>query len=770
MSDHEFGANDDLSLPKATVQKIVGEILPPHGGVAFAKEARDLLIECCVEFITLISSEANEISEKEAKKTIACDHITKALEQLGFSDYVPAVLEAAAEHKEVQKGREKKADKFANSGMSMEELARLQEEHPEQLSTILNSIRDDDDAVGAIESLASQTVALNRQDEQYGLLLLANKLTCDLRLLLPEAPVMMRAVNSFFSCSGKLFHVFSETYILQCYRAIFDESQALSELLKAKVCCLAAVAAVGAQYSPDTISKEVEVGLYNLARHFLEVTIEHEPLHAIKACALFAQYNIMNKEMVSLTYVETGLSMCHIYGINNRALRPDSIPSVEWRDLRNTWRTLIFFSSWLSSTLGYISGNAWSAEKRVLADLKFDDADNITEVVQTEMARICLLKAEILRMHLVFKDLTSLAVETIRGDLQSWYGELPESMRLGVTAHEDLPVGTKRSILHLHMLYLGAIMLLYRRVATQFLQSYAVGGLGGSLHLHPREAFVQQSAEAVLAASTSASIVKLLLDDDGVFKHCWLVIFQTYTACTILLHSVIQKQLHGFEPSRWQDDLERAEDCLSVLAFCGSQDRVAEQFHEQLETIYQTASAYVFSSESNGAFMETDDQSIPLRADNPFTPMDDVGEANYAYLLDIPPQANDSLVKLSFILLMMLGQPFGDRGAKEAAEVNLKEHWLGDPSRYEYPQMAERVDWNIENRRMFQWDLSKLNIPPLEAMKVAGESSSSEGALDLGLSDSMSAGTFLGSSEPSGWTSAASLANPLRDNENMWGK
>jgi len=95
--------SDDLSLPKATVQKIVSEILPPSAGVSFAKEARDVLIECCVEFITLVSSEANEISEKEAKKTIACDHITKALEQLGFSDYVPAVLEAAQEHKEVQK-------------------------------------------------------------------------------------------------------------------------------------------------------------------------------------------------------------------------------------------------------------------------------------------------------------------------------------------------------------------------------------------------------------------------------------------------------------------------------------------------------------------------------------------------------------------------------------------------------------------------------------------------------------------------------------------
>ncbi|KAI1105983.1 histone-fold-containing protein [Jackrogersella minutella] len=126
MSDHEYGGNDDLSLPKATVQKIVSEILPASSGVSFSKEARDLLIECCVEFITLVSSEANEISEKEAKKTIACDHITKALETLGFGDYIPAVLEAAAQHKETQKVREKRGNKFEESGMTLEELEELQ--------------------------------------------------------------------------------------------------------------------------------------------------------------------------------------------------------------------------------------------------------------------------------------------------------------------------------------------------------------------------------------------------------------------------------------------------------------------------------------------------------------------------------------------------------------------------------------------------------------------------------------------------------------------
>ena len=70
--------------------------------MTFAKDTRDLLIECCVEFIKLISSEANEIAEKESKKTIACDHVKAALEELGFSEYVDGVTEVAAEYRRQQ--------------------------------------------------------------------------------------------------------------------------------------------------------------------------------------------------------------------------------------------------------------------------------------------------------------------------------------------------------------------------------------------------------------------------------------------------------------------------------------------------------------------------------------------------------------------------------------------------------------------------------------------------------------------------------------------
>lgn len=95
----------ELTINTATVQKIVTEILPPSSGLSFTKDARDLLIECCVEFITLLSSEANDISEKEQKKTIAVEHIEKALNDLGFQDYVPDVLAVADEFKDQQKVR-----------------------------------------------------------------------------------------------------------------------------------------------------------------------------------------------------------------------------------------------------------------------------------------------------------------------------------------------------------------------------------------------------------------------------------------------------------------------------------------------------------------------------------------------------------------------------------------------------------------------------------------------------------------------------------------
>ncbi|KAH6915140.1 TATA binding protein-associated phosphoprotein [Coprinopsis sp. MPI-PUGE-AT-0042] len=133
MSDREAhggggggGPDDDLSLPKATVSKMIAEILP--NDISCAKETRDLVIECCVEFIHLISSEANDVCEKESKKTIAPEHIITALKTLGFNSFISEVEDVLKDHKQQQKDREKKVSKFEQSGLTEEELLAKQEE------------------------------------------------------------------------------------------------------------------------------------------------------------------------------------------------------------------------------------------------------------------------------------------------------------------------------------------------------------------------------------------------------------------------------------------------------------------------------------------------------------------------------------------------------------------------------------------------------------------------------------------------------------------
>lgn len=124
----EFGGTggEDLSLPKATVQKIVGEILP--NDIAISKEAREAITECSIEFIMILSTQLNDIAEKEAKKTITSDHVMRALEELGFHNYLDIINRVLDEHKELLKGKEKKNNKFQNSGLTEAELLKQQEE------------------------------------------------------------------------------------------------------------------------------------------------------------------------------------------------------------------------------------------------------------------------------------------------------------------------------------------------------------------------------------------------------------------------------------------------------------------------------------------------------------------------------------------------------------------------------------------------------------------------------------------------------------------
>ncbi|KAG0439923.1 Negative cofactor 2 complex subunit beta [Dictyocoela muelleri] len=111
---------DDCLLPKSTVEKMIQNYL--EKGITIGKDAKEAIMLCCVEFIHLVSSESNEICEKEKKKTIAHEHLLRALKNLGYDEYVKECQGAHDKYMQISKMKPSKKNKLKTSGLSMDQL------------------------------------------------------------------------------------------------------------------------------------------------------------------------------------------------------------------------------------------------------------------------------------------------------------------------------------------------------------------------------------------------------------------------------------------------------------------------------------------------------------------------------------------------------------------------------------------------------------------------------------------------------------------------
>ncbi|KAF6211654.1 hypothetical protein GE061_012167 [Apolygus lucorum] len=104
---------------------MIKELIP---NVRVANESRELILNCCTEFIHLIASEANEICNQSKKKTINAEHVLKALDSLGFSDYKADAEAVLRDCKAVAAKRRRQSTRLENLGIPEEELLRQQQE------------------------------------------------------------------------------------------------------------------------------------------------------------------------------------------------------------------------------------------------------------------------------------------------------------------------------------------------------------------------------------------------------------------------------------------------------------------------------------------------------------------------------------------------------------------------------------------------------------------------------------------------------------------
>ncbi|RCN48848.1 hypothetical protein ANCCAN_05132 [Ancylostoma caninum] len=73
-------------LPIANVARVMKRMIPSSGKIA--KDAKECVQECVSEFISFITSEANDKCLSEKRKTISADDLLEAITNMGFDNYV----------------------------------------------------------------------------------------------------------------------------------------------------------------------------------------------------------------------------------------------------------------------------------------------------------------------------------------------------------------------------------------------------------------------------------------------------------------------------------------------------------------------------------------------------------------------------------------------------------------------------------------------------------------------------------------------------------
>ncbi|KAI5192033.1 down-regulator of transcription 1 [Nematocida sp. AWRm77] len=137
--DREEGraAEPEPKLPRASVEKVISETL--SFPLTCSREVKHILLNGCAEFVHLIATEANNMCEKEQKKTVTHEHVYTALRNLGYEEYIDECNEVYKEHMEQAKLRPSKQNKFKDSGLTQDELEKEQEELFRKAKLIVHS-------------------------------------------------------------------------------------------------------------------------------------------------------------------------------------------------------------------------------------------------------------------------------------------------------------------------------------------------------------------------------------------------------------------------------------------------------------------------------------------------------------------------------------------------------------------------------------------------------------------------------------------------------
>ncbi|PIA25597.1 hypothetical protein AQUCO_11000016v1 [Aquilegia coerulea] len=112
----------DRYMPIANVIRIMRRILPPHAKIA--DDAKETIQECVSEYISFITSEANDRCQKEQRKTITAEDVLWAMGKLGFDEYIAPLTLFMQRYREFENERSR-SDQLVKRTVEMQPMGAV---------------------------------------------------------------------------------------------------------------------------------------------------------------------------------------------------------------------------------------------------------------------------------------------------------------------------------------------------------------------------------------------------------------------------------------------------------------------------------------------------------------------------------------------------------------------------------------------------------------------------------------------------------------------
>ncbi|KAI8930850.1 hypothetical protein NX059_011869 [Plenodomus lindquistii] len=396
---------------------------------------------------------------------------------------------------------------------------------------------------------------------------------------LPSEELLRRSMYAFVHGTGSLCYMWTIDQVDDILDRVYRPRQPLDAMTLAE--CFT-IAAIGAHYDMDCFPDRLRRVLYaSGSLLFHEQTARQDYLRTMRLLLSMSFYAILEKHMSARYLIAAGLQIARwkcppVYMSTNRPVDEG------WRKI---FRSLIWVDSWLSYTLGYTS-EVIPSDVQFACSLQRQEV-TVNELIHFQMSKIALIAAEIAKTLASPELATRSNITTLTHKLEQWRLEVPLMLQIPTLTSDnppDMTIFERRAVLMLHIMYLGALVLLYRQLLVATAETQLTDGAASHHNIAANDARIYRN-ECAIAAQQIARILDLIQFDGTLTRRCWIVIYWAFSAAVVLLFSATTKLVDG-EPHGVDTDLKYAKSCIDMLEPCRAFEPIAARFLDTLWPSY----------------------------------------------------------------------------------------------------------------------------------------------------------------------------------------